>query len=199
MIVADVESFDGALRERSGSLCELCGAGDDLGAMEVAGAVVLSEETAALVCEACRGQIAEPATIDANHWHCLNESAWSEVPAIQVLAWRLLSQLKAEAWAGDLLEQLYLDDDTIAWAKAGMASEEDADNGPKTVDSNGTELLEGDAVTIIKDLDVKGTTFVAKRGTVVKNVHLTTNPEHVEGRVSGSRIVLKTCFLRKVT
>ncbi|MCL4110837.1 UNVERIFIED_CONTAM: hypothetical protein GTU68_039950 [Idotea baltica] len=66
-----------------------------------------------------------------------------------------------------------------------------------TLDSNGTRLADGDTVQVIKDLDVKGANFVAKRGTMVKNIRLTSNPEHVDGRVNGTAIVLKTCFLKK--
>jgi len=58
-------------------------------------------------------------------------------------------------------------------------------------------LTSGDSVTLIKDLDVKGTSFVAKRGTLVKGIRLTDNPEHVEGRVNKVSIVLKTQFLKK--
>jgi len=50
---------------------------------------------------------------------------------------------------------------------------------------------------LIKDLDVKGAGFTAKRGTAVRNISLTSNPEHIEGRVNGTRIVLLTCFLKK--
>ena len=52
-------------------------------------------------------------------------------------------------------------------------------------------------MTIIKDLEVKGAGFTAKRGTVVKNIALTDNPEQIEGRVNGTRIVLLSCFLKK--
>ena len=79
-----------------------------------------------------------------------------------------------------------------------IANESDEDT-IKTFDSNGTLLLEGDTVTLIKDLDVKGTSFVAKRGTTVKNIHLTNNPENIEGRVNKMSIVLKTCFLKKIS
>jgi protein PhnA len=64
-------------------------------------------------------------------------------------------------------------------------------------DSNGTILIEGDSVTLIKDLKVKGSSSTLKRGTLVKNIRLTNNNEEIEGRVSGSEIVLKTCFLKK--
>ena len=64
-------------------------------------------------------------------------------------------------------------------------------------DSNGTELVDGDAVTVIKDLKVKGSSMVIKRGTKVKSIRLTENPEEVDCKIDGSSIVLKTCFLKK--
>lgn len=64
-------------------------------------------------------------------------------------------------------------------------------------DSNGAVLSDGDAVTVIKDLKVKGSSMVIKRGTKVKSIKLTDNPEEVDCRIDGSGIVLKTCFLKK--
>ena len=64
-------------------------------------------------------------------------------------------------------------------------------------DSNGTELFSGDSVTVIKDLKVKGSSMVIKRGTKVKSIRLTDNQEEVDCKVEGSGIVLKTCFLKK--
>ncbi len=49
-----------------------------------------------------------------------------------------------------------------------------------TRDSNGTILKEGDNVTLIKDLKVKGTSVTLKRGTLVKGIHLTDDPRRVE-------------------
>jgi len=66
-----------------------------------------------------------------------------------------------------------------------------------TRDSNGTILNEGDSVTIIKDLVVKGAGFTAKQGTTVKNIHIE-SPEAIEGRVNGTRIVLLSKFLKKL-
>lgn len=66
-------------------------------------------------------------------------------------------------------------------------------------DCNGAVLSEGDSVTLIKDLKVKGTSVNLKRGTVVKNIHLTGDLEEVECRVEKVKgLVLKTCFLKKV-
>ena len=64
-------------------------------------------------------------------------------------------------------------------------------------DSNGAELLDGDSVTVIKDLKVRGSSMVIKRGTKVKSIRLTDNPEEVDCKIDGSSIVLKTCFLKK--
>lgn len=64
-------------------------------------------------------------------------------------------------------------------------------------DSNGAELFDGDAVTVIKDLKVKGSSMVIKRGTKVRSIRLTENPEEVDCKIDGSSIVLKTCFLKK--
>jgi protein PhnA len=64
-------------------------------------------------------------------------------------------------------------------------------------DSNGTILNEGDSVTVIKDLKVKGSSITLKRGKMVKNIRLTNSPEEIDCRVAGSNLVLKTCFLKK--
>ena len=65
-------------------------------------------------------------------------------------------------------------------------------------DSNGTELAEGDAVTVIKDLKVKGTSLTLKRGTLIKGIHLTDDDDEIECRVEKIKgLVLKTEFLKK--
>ncbi|GJD29882.1 hypothetical protein PMNALOAF_1124 [Methylobacterium adhaesivum] len=67
-----------------------------------------------------------------------------------------------------------------------------------TKDSNGTKLADGDAVTLIKDLKVKGTSTTLKRGTLIKNIRLTGDPDEIEcnaEKVKG--LVLKTQFLKK--
>lgn len=65
-------------------------------------------------------------------------------------------------------------------------------------DSHGNTLNTGDAVTLIKDLKVKGSATILKRGTLVKGICLTDNDEEVEGRVNKVQMVLKACFLKKV-
>lgn len=65
-------------------------------------------------------------------------------------------------------------------------------------DSNGTRLADGDSVTLIKDLKVKGTSETIKRGTMVKNIRLNGNPGEIEANTKQVKgLVLKTEFVRK--
>ncbi|MFA6036996.1 MAG: alkylphosphonate utilization protein [Legionellales bacterium] len=66
-----------------------------------------------------------------------------------------------------------------------------------TKDSNGIELNQGDNVTVIKDLKVKGASMTIKRGSLYKNIRLTNNPEEIECGSGKNTIVLKTCFVKK--
>lgn len=146
------------------------------------------------ICRVCSGQITGEQEIDSTHWFCLQSAIWSENPAVQVVAIRMLTTI-GNSWATDILDQAYVDDLVSKWADANDAN---TDDRPPAYDSNGKQLSDGDSVTLIKDLDVKGTSFVAKRGTLVKGIRLTQNPQHVEGRVNKVAIVLKTQFLKKV-
>lgn len=190
-------SIEKELQERSGSKCELCSATDNLSVYNIPPNSDGNADQSLLVCATCKAQIEKPETMDANHWRCLNDSMWTPVPAVQVMAWRMLDRLKAESWAQDLFDTLYLEDDVKQWAESGAVEDTDDDNEEPTKDSNGTTLNAGDTVTLIKDLVVKGANFTAKRGTVVKNISLTSNPEHIEGKVNGTRIVLVSAFLKK--
>lgn len=112
------------------------------------------------------------------------------------MAWRLLTRLSAEGWPQELLDMLYLDGETLAWAKA--TGEGNADDSAKHVDCNGVELEAGDTVTLTKDLNIKGSSLTAKRGTAVRGISLVAdNPEHIEGKVEGQRIVILTKFVKK--
>ena len=191
------------LLTRAGSRCEFCGADSDLDGFVVAPRDESAADSCVLLCGTCRVQLQTPKSLDVNHWRCLSDAVWNENRAVKVLAWRVLRCLKGQAWANELLEQIYLDEDLQEWASSAplIAADDSSDevSAKPTVDSNGAVLENGDAVCIIKDLNVKGTTFTAKRGTIVRNIRLTSNPEHVEGRVNGTVIVLKTCFLKKST
>lgn len=188
-------TIEQALLQRCHSSCELCASTMNLVVYDVPPVKDPSADNCIMICDVCNDQINNPDGMDVNHWRCLSSSMWSQIPAVQVMAWRLLKRLSAEGWAQDLLDTLYLDEATLQWAEATGADQ--GDDRTPTRDSNGTELKDGDTVTIIKDLEVKGAGFTAKRGTAVRNISLTSNPEHIEGRVNGVRIVLLTCFLKK--
>jgi len=186
------------LMERSGSKCELCSSTEDLSIYEIPPNFDGSADQSILLCDTCKKQIETPEKIDANHWRCLNDSMWTPIPAVQVIAWRILNKIKAEGWPQDLLDILYLEDDIKTWAEEGNESPTNSnDNEESTFDSNGAILNAGDSVTLIKDLVVKGANFTAKRGTSVKNISLTSNPKHIEGKVNGTRIVLVSAYLKK--
>ncbi|WP_198244972.1 PhnA domain-containing protein [methane-oxidizing endosymbiont of Gigantopelta aegis] len=185
------------LQTRSDTKCELCGADNDLAVYTVPNSPEEGVVGSVLVCRTCLSQIEGDQDLDEHHWRCLNDSMWSQVPAVQVMAWRMLNRLQHESWAQDLLDMLYLEDDVLDWAKAG-ADNAEADNEVKHLDSNGAVLAAGDTVTLIKDLNVKGANFTAKRGTPVRNINLVAdNPEQIEGRVNGQQIVILTQFVKK--
>ena len=189
-------SVENSLMVRADGQCELCGATDNLSAVALPPGDGSAEQSV-LVCETCRGML-EGGELDVNHLRCLNESAWSQVPAVQVAAWRLLSRLAAEgeSWAQDLLDMLYLEDEVKAWAEAGLAAEEEDE--PTLKDAHGNVLRNGDTVMLIKDLDVKGAGFTAKRGTQVKNIRITDDGKHFEGKVNGTSIYIVAAYTKKV-
>ena len=191
-------STERALKQRSDDACELCKSTNELAVYSVPPSLLGNPDDSALLCANCRSQIDEPDTADAHHWRCLNDSMWSQIPAVQVLAWRMLSRLSnTEAWAQDALDMMYLDEETQQWASA-MGAEQTEESSVMHVDSNGALLEAGDTVVLIKDLNVKGTSFVAKRGTSVRGIALAhDNPEHIEGKVNGTRIVILTKFVKK--
>ena len=188
-------SVENALMERAGGACELCGATEGLSAVALPPSDGSAEQSV-LVCETCKGML-EGGELDTNHLRCLNESAWSQEPAVQVAAWRLLSRLAAEGetWAQDLLDMLYLEEDVKAWAEAGL--DEDEEDEPTLKDAHGNILRNGDTVILVKDLDVKGAGFTAKRGTQVKNIRITDDGKHFEGKVNGTSIYIVAEYTKK--
>ncbi len=192
-------SVETILQERSENKCELCAATENLSAQEVQPDPNGTVDHFIYVCDTCQSQIEDTSTADLNHWRCLGDSMWTPVPAVQVVAWRMLKHFSdTDSWAQDQLEMLYLEDDILAWAQAGAEATNDDVGGLVHKDSNGVILSGGDTVTLIKDLNVKGGGFTAKRGTAVRNISLVQdNAGHIEGRVSGQQIVILTEFVKK--
>ncbi|MBN8864022.1 MAG: PhnA domain-containing protein [Sphingobacteriales bacterium] len=185
------------LQARSEHKCELCGESQGLSVYQLPPDPAPYAEQSILVCPACLAQIEKKAELDTTHWQCLTTSMWSEVPAVQVVTWRMLNRMRQESWAADAIDMMYLSDENLAWAKATGDHENDG-SVQLHRDSNGHQLLDGDTVVLIKSLDVKGSTLTAKLGTVVRNIRLVAdNTEQIEGRVEGQQIVILTKYVRK--
>lgn len=170
---------DQDLVARAGGVCEFCGAAEGLEGGEFAPAGPV------LLCPACRGEVEVP----EDHWRCLEGAAWTAVPEVQLAVWRKLGTIEAP-WAGEARAAMELLPEVEGWAQAPGAVEHR--------DSNGAILANGDTVTLVKDLPVKGAGFTAKRGTAVRGISLVPdNAGQIEGRVEGQRIVILTEFVRK--
>ncbi len=170
-------------------VCELCGSSEDVTVMELPISDG-SEEQSIYVCANCKGQI-ESSELDETHFNCLNDAMWSEVPAVKVMSYILWNKLGRS----DMLDMMYLEDEERKLAEAAINAEA---NKVVFRDANGVELHAGDSIVILKDLDVKGAGFTAKRGTTVTRIALPNDiDDHVEGRVNGTKIYLKTEFIKK--
>ncbi len=186
-----------ALLERSGNNCELCKSDKSLSLYEVPGSDGRNEDTCILICEKCLAQIDKKEELDSDHWMVLSETMWSEVPGVQVVAWRMLNRLRSLSWAVESLDMLYLEEGNLEWAKSTFDHEDDG-NVQLHKDSNGVTLQTGDTIVLTRSLDVKGSSLNAKMGTVVKNIRLVEeNVEQIEGRIEGQTIVILTKYVRK--
>lgn len=180
------------LLSRSNGQCELCSATTDLTGYTVAPKTGKSDDDNIAVCPTCLDQLEGRVDHDPNHWRCLNDSMWSSVPAVQVTAYRLLNNMSDQDWAIDAAGMMYMDDETREWA--------DSASGEAIIhkDANGHVLQQGDNVTLIQDLNVKGASFTAKRGTAVRKIRLVRdNAAHIEGKIDGQTIVILTKYVKK--
>lgn len=186
------------LKQRSNGVCELSGEAGNLNLYEVEPTDGNQPERAILISDKVLAQIEKREEPDSAYWEkILPTSMWSEVPGVQVVSWRMLNRFRNESWAAEALDMMYLDDETLEWAKA---SGDHTGDGAVELhkDSNGNILQNGDTVTLTKDLDVKGSSLVAKIGTAVRNIRLVRdNHEQIEGKIDGQSIVILTKFVKK--
>lgn len=181
------------LKDRSGSKCEISGSEENLVVYLVEPKTDAIPENCILITKALKDQLENPETTNANDWRGLSDSMWNENLPVQIVSWRMHARLKNN----DMLEMMYLDEDDLEWAKA--TGEADDDEG-KIVhkDSNGNILKDGDSVVLVKDLDVKGATFTAKRGAAVHNIKLVWDDANlIEGRVENQSIFILTQYVKK--
>jgi protein PhnA len=148
----------------------------------------------ALLCTTCAAALEGDIT-PGPRWRCLGDAIWAADPGTQIAAYRLLKALPGEPWAVDLLDTVYLEPAVLARAEASGVDQAAA---VIHCDSNGAVLSPGDSVVLIKDLPVKGSSMVAKRGTAVRNIRLVLdNADQIEGRVNDQQIVILCQFVRK--
>ncbi|MGB6083675.1 PhnA domain-containing protein [Moheibacter sp.] len=190
--------LENIVKERSSGVCELSSETGNLNFYEVLPTSGNEPERIILICDKALAQIEKREEPDSAYWEKILPSAmWSEVPGVQVVSWRMLNRFRNESWAADALDMMYLDEETLEWAKA---SGDHIGDGSVLLhkDSNGNILQNGDTVTLIKDLDVKGSSLTAKIGTAVRNIRLVhDNVEQIEGKVEGQSIVILTKFVKK--
>ncbi|MGV8989711.1 MAG: alkylphosphonate utilization protein [Cypionkella sp.] len=170
------------------SACVLCAA-------EPATPVILAPGAdEAALCATCAAALAGDIT-PGPRWRCLGDAIWAAEAPTQIAAYRLLKALPGEAWAVELLDTVYLEPEVLARAEAGLI---EAPTPIEHRDSNGVLLATGDTVVLIKDLPVKGSSMVGKRGTAVRSIRLVRdNAAQIEGRVNDQQIVILTQFVKK--
>jgi len=170
-------------------VCELCGCSEGVELVELPVSDA-SEEQSIYLCSNCNGQISS-GELDENHFNCLNDAMWSETPAAKIMTYILWNKLGRQ----DMVEMMYLEEDELKLAEQAVNAEA---NKLVYKDANGVELKMGDSIVILKDLEVKGAGFTAKRGTTVTRISLAPGDAgHVEGRVNGTKIFIKTEFIKK--
>lgn len=117
--VTALQALGKDLARRAKSKCELTGAsGIPLRAYEVPPVSAEPEiDRTLLISEACLAVLEHPKTLSGQEWRCLAETVWTDMPAIQVVSWRLLTVLAVkEDWAREVLDGVFLEPDVQAWA-----------------------------------------------------------------------------------
>lgn len=83
------------------------------------------------------------------------------------------------------------------WPMAEANTEEQSEGDGVIRDANGNALADGDSVLLIKDLKVKGSSTVLKKGTKVKSIRLVSGDHEVDCKTDLGSFMLKACFLKK--
>lgn len=178
------------LKERSEGLCELCSKTEATTAYTVS---PKNDDTIAnqvALCNDCLQNI--DAENQGFYWRVVEGSIWNPEPSVQALSYRILQKYKDEDWASGVLSMVDLDEDVVQWALSGLALAD------VHQDAFGNTLEAGDTVVLTQALDVKGTSFSAPKGTVVKRIRLVhDNHEQIEGKINDQMIVILTKYVKK--
>lgn len=183
-------SIDVHLNERSNGTCELCNSLPAETAYLVSPKTDDSTENTVALCNECLNNI--EAKDKPDYWRCLEGSIWNPEPAVQALSYRILQSYTSQDWANEALQSVELDESTVDWAMSALEEKE------IHKDSFGNTLEDGDTVVLTQNLDVKGTSFSAPKGTVVKRIRLVPgNTEQIEGKINDQMIVILTKYVKK--
>ncbi|WP_097131759.1 PhnA domain-containing protein [Pedobacter xixiisoli] len=178
------------LKERSGGLCELCSKTEATNAYVVSPKKDDAVENHVALCNDCLGNL--EATDQSFYWRVVEGSIWNPEPSVQALSFRILQKYKDEDWASGVLSMVDLDEDVIQWGMSGLEA------AAVHIDAFGNVLENGDTVVLTQALDVKGTSFSAPKGTVVKRIRLVhDNNEQIEGKINEQMIVILTKYVKK--
>lgn len=183
-------SISKELKQRNQDLCELCNTENAIHAYTVSPKNDESIENQVALCTTCLEAI--DGSDSGFHWRCLEGSIWSPQPSVQALSYRILHKYKEEDWANNLLSLVDFDENTIQWALSAFEVPD------VHKDAFGNILETGDTVVLTQQLNVKGTSFSASKGTVVKKIKLVhDNNEQIEGKINDQVIVILTKFVKK--
>lgn len=183
-------SINAKLNERSQGICELCGTETANHAYTVSPKSDDTIDHQVALCDVCLSVI--DATDKGYYWRCVEGSIWSQEPGVQALSYRILQTYKNEDWAGNVLSSIEIDENTIQWAMSAF------EVAPIHKDAYGNALENGDTVVLTQALDVKGTSFSAPKGTVVKKIKLVhDNTDQIEGKINEQTIVILTKYVKK--
>lgn len=92
-------------------------------------------------------------------------------------------------------EFFFCPDCSHEWPVNADASTEET--GPTTRDAHGSPLVDGDSVTVIKDLKVRGSSMVIKQGTLIKDIRIIDGDHDIDCKVNGTSLQLKSEFMKK--
>jgi protein PhnA len=178
------------LIERCEGACELCSTGKASIAYAVSPESNDRIENEVALCETCFSLLSDKNS--SQHWQCLAGSIWNAEPSVQALSYRILYTNKGQEWADDLLNSIEPDEKIMNWALS-VFQEADVHK-----DSNGTTLNNGDTIVLTQNMNVKGASFTAPKGTVVRKIRLVPgNTEQIEGKINDQTIVILTKYVRK--
>lgn len=178
------------LKERSEGLCELCSKNEATVAYTVTPKKDDAIENQVGLCNTCLEKL--DAISEGFYWRVLEGSIWNPEPSVQALSFRILQNYKEEDWASGVLSMVDIDEDVQQWALSAL------EVAAVHKDAFGNVLENGDTIVLTQALDVKGTSFSAPKGTVVKKIRLVhDNHEQVEGKINEQMIVILTKFVKK--